>query len=103
QVTAMHTLTGEPLAPAERLNLIDSQEFPERRGAAWLLSGITSYDRYLTRGEKAALTGKQPDLGQPEATCAALIPIRKNAAWWSLTQEERREILETQSRHIQTG
>jgi len=99
----MHTLAGEPLAPVERLNLIGSPEFPERRGAAWLLSGITSYDRYLTRCEKAALTGKQPDLGRPEATRAALIPIRKNAAWWNLTQEERREILETQSRHIQTG
>ncbi|WP_020564909.1 chlorite dismutase family protein [Methylosarcina fibrata] len=103
QVTAMRTLTGEPLAPVEKLNIIGSQEFLERRGAAWLLSGITSYDRYLTRCEKALLAAKQPDLGRPEAVCAALIPIRKNAAWWNLTQEERREILETRSRHIQTG
>jgi chlorite dismutase len=103
QVITMQTLTGEPLASVDKMNIIGSSEFPERRGAAWLLSGITSNDRYLTRSEKAALAGKQPELGRPEAICAAFIPIRKNAAWWNLTQEERRDILETQSRHIKTG
>lgn len=103
QVTTMQTLTGEPLASVDKLNIIGSSEFIERRGTAWRLSGITSYDRYLTRSESAALTCKQPNLGRPEATCAAFIPIRKNAAWWNLTQEERREILEEQSRHIKTG
>ena len=34
---------------------------------------------------------------------AALIPISKSPAWWDLTQEERRAILETRSRHIATG
>ena len=42
----------------------------------------------------------QAGLGRPEATCAALIPIKKSAAWWELTQEERRQIFEDKSHHI---
>ena len=42
----------------------------------------------------------RPALGRPEATCAALIPIRKSQAWWDLTQEERRQIFEDKSHHI---
>ena len=42
----------------------------------------------------------QAGLGRAEATCAALIPIRKSSAWWELTQEERRSIFEDKSRHI---
>ncbi len=38
-----------------------------------------------------------------EATCAALIPIRKTAKWWDLAQDERRAIFEEQSRHIGIG
>ncbi|MGZ8095236.1 MAG: chlorite dismutase family protein, partial [Methylosarcina sp.] len=38
-----------------------------------------------------------------DATCAAFIPIRKNAAWWNLTQDERRAIFEEQSGHIKTS
>jgi chlorite dismutase len=29
-----------------------------------------------------------------------MIPIRKSAAWWALSQDERREILEAKSHHI---
>src|SRR5215468_1609891 len=32
-----------------------------------------------------------------------LIPIRKTAAWWNLTQEERRSIFEKKSHHIAEG
>lgn len=39
-------------------------------------------------------------MNRPEATCAALIPIRKTADWWQLTQEERRKIFEDESHHI---
>jgi chlorite dismutase len=42
-------------------------------------------------------------LNRPEATRAALIPIRKNAAWWKLAQDERRHILEEDSHHIAVG
>lgn len=43
---------------------------------------------------------KQAGLGREEATCAALIPIRKSAAWWALAQDERRAIFEERSHHI---
>ncbi len=42
----------------------------------------------------------QAGLGRPEATCAALIPIRKSEAWWSMAQDERRAVFEDRSRHI---
>ena len=46
---------------------------------------------------------KQEMLLRPQATRAALIPIRKTAAWWDLAQDERRAIFEEQSRHIGIG
>jgi chlorite dismutase len=46
---------------------------------------------------------KQAGLARPEATRAALIPIRKTPAWWELAQDERRAIFEEQSRHIGIG
>lgn len=42
---------------------------------------------------------KQAALGRPESTHAALIPIRKRAKWWALTQDERRAIFEEKSEH----
>ncbi|MGA0572376.1 chlorite dismutase family protein [Variovorax sp. VNK109] len=71
--------------------------------AAWTLSGTTSNERYVTREEKTSLVAKQEGLGRAQSTLAVLIPIRKTDAWWALTQDERRDVLETQSRHIETG
>jgi hypothetical protein len=62
-----------------------------------------SNERYVRREEKAQLIATQEGLGRPTSTCAALIPIRKNAVWWALTQDDRRAILEEQSRHIRIG
>lgn len=59
--------------------------------------------RYVTRPEKQQLIAQSPALGRPTADCAALIPLRKNPAWWSLTQDERRHIFEEQSHHTQIG
>lgn len=99
-VTASRAVRGEPLPAAPRIAL--SPDAPPA-GALWSLRGITSNERYVTRTEKTALHAAQEGLGRPQATCAALIPIRKNAAWWALTQDERRQILEEQSRHIAIG
>jgi len=68
-----------------------------------VLRGATSNERYVTRREKERLLAQQPALGRIEADCAVLIPIRKNAQWWALTQDERREIFEEQSHHNQIG
>jgi chlorite dismutase len=76
---------------------------PQPEGAKWCLRGLTSNERYVNRFEKNRLTAKQPGLGRPQATCAALIPIRKSSAWWTLAQDERRKIFEESSRHVQIG
>ncbi|MFL5310807.1 MAG: chlorite dismutase family protein, partial [Myxococcales bacterium] len=72
-------------------------------GTSWTLRGTTSNERYVTRAEKEALRAVQPILGRPDSTRAALIPVRKSAAWWDLAQDERRRILEERSRHISIG
>ena len=46
---------------------------------------------------------KQAALGRPDSTLAALIPIRKSAKWWALTQDERRAVFEEKSRHVAVG
>ena len=102
RVTEMNTMIGEPLDAVKSINVINGEaRLPQ--GAAWLLRGITSHDRYVLRAEKDRLVAQQSGLGRPGALCAALIPIRKNAAWWSLSQDERRSIFEEHSRHVEIG
>ena len=72
-------------------------------GAKWFLRGTTSNGRYVIRQEKEQLPANLPALGQPQATCAALIPIRKTASWWALAQDERRRIFEENSNHVALG
>jgi chlorite dismutase len=67
---------------------------------SWRLAGVTSHVRYVEKAEMEQLAEKQAPLGRKEATFAAMIPIRKSAAWWALGQDERREILEAKSHHI---
>src|SRR5207302_1086834 len=73
------------------------------RARSGCCEAFTSNERYVTRAERQLLVAKQPALGRPEAVQAALIPIRKSNAWWELTQDERRELLEERSEHIKTG
>jgi chlorite dismutase len=102
RVVTTSTITGTPLAQVKRIDVIEG-ELPQTQSASWCLRGITSNERYVTRAEKVELVAKQQGLGRPESTCAALIPLRKTAAWWALTQDERRRIFEDQSTHIRTG
>ena len=71
--------------------------------AIWRLTGTTAELRYTTRDERKTLAAVQASLGRPASVCAALIPIRKSAAWWDLAQDERRAIFEERSRHIAIG
>lgn len=59
--------------------------------------------RYTTAEEKGQLEAKQEGLGRSDSTLAVLIPIKKTEAWWDLSQDERREIFEEQSRHTTIG
>jgi len=91
---------GSALAPAPRLSVIEGRLLPTEVGDVWSLRGVTSHARYVERPEKTRLDAISPPLGRRLATHAALIPIRKSAAWWALAQDERRAVFETRSRHI---
>lgn len=99
-IDEIRAVIGEPLPRAPRLARCEGDEpAPEGR---WTLSGVRSHDRYVTRGEKTRLAAS-PELDRPTARRGVLIPIRKSAAWWALTQDERRAIFEEQSHHIAIG
>ncbi len=110
-VERMGAVAGEGLPLIAGLDVVEGKAVEADTAAdvtggwtpRWVLRGTTSNERYVERPERAALVARQPPLGRPEATCAALIPIRKSPAWWDLTQDARREILEDRSRHIATG
>src|ERR1700694_1716634 len=103
RITSLSPVKGEPLALTPALSVVHSEAIalpllPSQ--TSWRLAGVASHVRYVERSENAQLAALQATLGRPEASCAALIPIRKSAAWWELTQEERRRIFEDNSRHI---
>ncbi|MBC8166842.1 MAG: chlorite dismutase family protein [Bryobacteraceae bacterium] len=102
-VTGLKAIVGDPLPAADRIDIINGPVPTMPEGALWRLVGATSNERYVDRSEKAALVSKQLSLGRPEAKYGALIPIRKNPKWWSLSQEERRTIFESQSHHTEIG
>ncbi|MFY1664064.1 chlorite dismutase family protein [Pseudomonas sp. Pseu.R1] len=103
QIQSTTNVAGSPLPGASRLEVTANRRERTQSVPAWRLQGITSNDRYVTRAEKIALATRQPELGRSSATCAALIALRKQPAWWQLTQDERRAILEEQSNHIAIG
>src|SRR5215468_2390957 len=103
RVASIQTIIGEPLSTVSRIKVTPGEIRQLPSDAKWSLRGITSNERYVVRSEQEQLLAKQPSLGRPEATCAALIPVRKNPSWWLLPQDERRKIFEEQSRHVQIG
>jgi len=103
RVSEMDVIAGEPLPATKRLEIASGSEIPSDPHAAWVLRGITSNERYAVHEERNELAAKQQGLGRPEATRAALIPIRKNGAWWALTQNERQSVFEAQSKHAKIG
>jgi hypothetical protein len=103
RITSLLPVKGEPLPPVTAISITTGAAIalpllPSQ--TAWRVAGVASHARYVERAEKAKLEEAQAGLGRADATCAALIPIRKSAAWWELTQEERRAIFEDKSRHI---
>lgn len=103
RVTALNTVIGEKLDPAERVVVFEGRNPPPAPPGGWSLRGLTSNARYTHRVELNELAARQESLARPRATRAALIPIRKTEAWWALAQDERREIFEEKSRHIGVG
>jgi len=102
RVLAIRSVRGETLPHVERVAVYRVSETAPLE-SRWTLSGVISNTRYVERPEEQELTLKQAPLSRSEATRAALIPIRKTAAWWNLTQEERRNVFENKSHHIAEG
>jgi chlorite dismutase len=94
---------GESLPSAARLSRSRADAPMHDGHRAWSLQGFTSNLRYTERDELRRLREQQEGLGRIDSLCAALIPIRKNEAWWALAQDERRAIFESHSRHIGIG
>src|SRR4051812_38105493 len=103
RIDRVDKVVGESLLAAERLEVLERSEIPAQTETGWVLRGVTSNTRYTNRSETDALVARQEGLFRPQATRAALIPIRKTEAWWALAQDERRAIFEEQSRHIGIG
>ncbi len=102
KVASTSTFKGSPLPSVSHLTKIASNLVPTASGI-WTLKGIVSNLRYTEKEEKDKLVAMQEDLGRPNATFAAFIPIRKSEAWWNLAQDERRKIMENKSQHTHTG
>ena len=103
QVTSLSSVKGEGLAPVRSLSVVHSEAIALPllpSPTSWRLAGVISYLRYVERAEQVQLAEVPAELGRPAASHAALIPIKKSAAWWELTQDERRQIFEDKSRHI---
>jgi chlorite dismutase len=96
-------VVGIGLPMAERLDILEGSSTKPLHQGEWVLRGTTSNTRYTNRTEVDALVSKQAGLMRPNATRAALIPIRKTAAWWDMAQDERRAVFEERSRHIAIG
>src|SRR5262249_36262189 len=104
RITLNSAVKGEglPAVPALSITHNASIALPLLPSAtSWRLAGTASHERYVEKAEKTLLAEKQAPLGRKEATFAALIPIRKSAGWWELSQNERREIFEAKSHHIE--
>jgi chlorite dismutase len=99
RITRIAPRTGPSLPPAARLEVHPGHDRAASASCAWALRGSTGHQRYVEQAEKRQLVAVQAGLNRKEATCAALIPIRKSDAWWELAQDERRKIFEEVSRH----
>ncbi|MGY8905171.1 MAG: chlorite dismutase family protein [Burkholderiales bacterium] len=103
RVDGMQAVTGAGLDAVACLDVVNAPPAQLHNKGTWLLHGFTSNVRYAVRDEVNALKGIQQGLNRPASTCAALIPIKKTAAWWALAQDERRAIFEAQSHHTAIG
>lgn len=102
KILKMETIIGESIEQVSHLKIIQSSLTQSKTGI-WTLRGVVSNLRYAEKAEKEQLAAVQASLGRSEATMVALIPIRKNEAWWALAQDERRKLFEDTSHHTEIG
>jgi len=99
EVLRAEAVTGDGLPEVRFLDFGPPRS--EQSEACWRLLGAIGSARYLHRDERQSLVAVQPVLGRSEASMAAFIAIRKTEPWWALAQDERREIFERRSKHIE--
>ena len=103
RVTRLAPVKGARLSPTPALSVglfaVD-RAADHARADLGRLAGIAGHVRYTEHAEKERLATMQAGSAAPRRPHAALIPIKKSAAWWELTQEERRQIFEDESQHI---
>ncbi|AZP12940.1 chlorite dismutase family protein [Undibacterium parvum] len=102
-VTNQNTIVGSALESVQRIEVINSPLNKLTEQGVWALQGFTSNVRYANRNEIVKLQAAQEGLNRNASVCAALIPIKKNAQWWAMSQDERRSIFEEQSHHTEIG
>jgi chlorite dismutase len=103
RVERLQPVTGAGLPAVATVAMVEVNPGVVVPAGTWTLRGVVTNERYVRRAEHDKLALSRSPLGRPEATQAALIPLTKNAAWWKLSQDERRDILEERSHHIATG
>lgn len=103
QVISNQAVVGVPLETAQKIDVINLPASELNIDSVWILQGFTSNLRYAERAEVTQLRAKQEGLNRPDSLCAAMIPIKKNAEWWAMAQDERRAIFEEQSHHTEIG
>ena len=103
RITSLTNRCGDGLDAAPALDMWSASSLIPSADAPWVLYGVMSNVRYAQRDELTALKAVQEPLGRDSSRRAALIPIRKSAAWWTLAQDERRAIFEETSHHNRIG
>lgn len=103
RVISTSPVCGQPLPSVPYIDVTPLGHGARVPSATWTLHGLISNIRYATRNEVNALKAKQEAIGRPHVRMAAMIPLKKSAAWWDLAQDERRAIFEEQSRHTHIG
>ncbi|MES2604828.1 MAG: chlorite dismutase family protein [Pseudomonadota bacterium] len=103
RVISNTAIAGEPLPAISKLDMLNVPAATLTERGSWVLQGFTSNVRYAERRELVKLQAIQEGLNRKQALSGAMIPIKKSAAWWTLSQDERRAIFEEQSRHTEIG
>lgn len=103
RVVSMMPAHGDGLSQMPFVAVMPAAEAASTAPVAWRIDGQISNLRYATRTELTALRSRQKPLGRAHVRLAAMIPIKKTAAWWGLAQDERRAISEETSQHTAIG
>lgn len=102
RVTQMITHSGPALKAVSYMDVVNGTLEKLPWGTSWVLNGVISNTRYVTREEVEPAGKRNVRSFGGEASCAAMIAIRKSPQWWKLAQEKRREIVEEQSQHLES-